>query len=290
MPIHGEPDLPDRTQSSSEESTVRRAPVEHEDAYELQDHEFTLEPEEPTIESRMPLDERTAPWSTMPPLPAWAATARELLEPAAVQARNDALFYDDQPTPAGDAVDCSLSALLALREELAHATHEHQRRIERLERALAETRDSAAAIEARLRRHNAELIGQVRGQAFLIADLRQSAQARLPPEAEIPIALPASSQADDLRRIRGLGKRFVERLGEIGVQQFAQIASWTPADVERIAAQLGVRPKRIQREGWIKQAHKLAEGSGGPARRARKTKPASAVRKRKAGARRRSAR
>jgi predicted flap endonuclease-1-like 5' DNA nuclease len=292
MPTHREPDLPGRARNSSEESAVRRAPLEHEDAYELQDHEFTLEPEEPTIQSATPLDERTAPWSTMPPLPPWADTARALLEPGASQARNDAVFYDDEPTHSGEPVDCSTSELVALREELSHA----RQQIDLLERELAETRRSARAVEAQLERHNAELLGQVKGQAFVIAELQQCA----PPSAQITAVLPALPQADDLQRIRGLGKRFVERLAQIGVRQFAQIAAWSPADVAQIAPQLGVRPKRIQREGWIKQAQKLSErtprvlaslrAQTAAPRRTRKAKPASSATERKAPGRKRAAR
>lgn len=193
MPIHREPDLPVHTPSRSEESAVRRAPLEDDDAYELQDHEFTLEPEEPTIEARTPLDERTAPWSTMPPVPAWAATSRELLEADAEAPRNDAVFRDDEPTPAVELG--SRGHLLALREELAHTARvaeEYRQQIERLGTALLETRRSAAATEAQLLRQNAELCGQVQGQAFLIAELSQSARS-------VP---PVAAPSDDVQPVR----------------------------------------------------------------------------------------
>src|SRR5262245_25861774 len=80
MPITREPHSVD--DHASEESAVRRAPLDQDDAYELADHEFTLVAEDAADDSRgWPYDEHTAPWSTLPPLPPWATKARALLEP-----------------------------------------------------------------------------------------------------------------------------------------------------------------------------------------------------------------
>ena len=49
-------------------------------------------------------------------------------------------------------------------------------------------------------------------------------------------------------------------LNGLGVNSFAQIAAWTPADVERVDAQLGNFKGRITRDLWIEQAGYLASG------------------------------
>jgi len=66
-----------------------------------------------------------------------------------------------------------------------------------------------------------------------------------------------ASRRDDLTQIRGIGERYAERLAELGVSTFARIAGWSAPDVQRAGEQLGIGAKRIQREGWVKQARKL---------------------------------
>lgn len=85
-----------------ETSAVRRSPLDSEDdAHELQEHEFTLEPED---DGAGPFDEHTAPWGTLPlpPLPPWATTARALLEPPTLPGQAAGVFYDEHPTPAAE--------------------------------------------------------------------------------------------------------------------------------------------------------------------------------------------
>lgn len=68
----------------------------------------------------------------------------------------------------------------------------------------------------------------------------------------------AESSADDLTEINGIGPVIAEKLVGLGVTSFKQIADLTPADVERIDAELNFKG-RIEREEWITQAQaKLA--------------------------------
>jgi predicted flap endonuclease-1-like 5' DNA nuclease len=124
--------------------------------------------------------------------------------------------------------------------------------------------------------------GKIRGQAFRIAELHAELGQRQidtpqrqidTPEPQIdrpephahklqpsqtPVQSPsvAPVQHDDLRRIRGIGPRFAQRLAALGVTSFDTIADWSAADVARIAKQLGVTPERLTRD-WIKQARAL---------------------------------
>ncbi|MDZ7824330.1 MAG: hypothetical protein U5K75_10040 [Ahrensia sp.] len=77
-----------------------------------------------------------------------------------------------------------------------------------------------------------------------------------------PVAKPKPVVAkvpDNLKLIRGVGRQNEARLNALGVNTFAQIASWSAKD----AAEWGDRlafPGRIEREDWISQAKKLASG------------------------------
>ena len=68
---------------------------------------------------------------------------------------------------------------------------------------------------------------------------------------------PDSGPADDLKLISGIGPWIERQLNAMGITRFAQIAAWTAEDVARIGAQVAV-PGRIERDGWIEQARKLA--------------------------------
>ena len=75
------------------------------------------------------------------------------------------------------------------------------------------------------------------------------------PEA---IELPEADR-DDLKRIKGIGPVNEAQLNELGIYTFAQIAAWTPANVDWVEGYLSF-PGRIEREDWIAQATALAAG------------------------------
>jgi predicted flap endonuclease-1-like 5' DNA nuclease len=67
-------------------------------------------------------------------------------------------------------------------------------------------------------------------------------------------------EADDLRRIKGIGPKLVTLLASLGVTRFSQIAEWSDADIDRIDAQLGTFAGRVRRDSWVEQAKFLAAG------------------------------
>lgn len=67
-------------------------------------------------------------------------------------------------------------------------------------------------------------------------------------------------EADDLRKIKGVGPKLVTLLASLGVTRFAQIAEWTEADIDRIDGQLGTFAGRVRRDSWVEQAKFLAAG------------------------------
>lgn len=75
-----------------------------------------------------------------------------------------------------------------------------------------------------------------------------------------PAALAApKGEADDLKRIKGVGKVIEEQLHGLGVFHFDQIADWTADNVAWVNGHLKFSG-RIEREQWVEQARTLAAG------------------------------
>jgi predicted flap endonuclease-1-like 5' DNA nuclease len=69
--------------------------------------------------------------------------------------------------------------------------------------------------------------------------------------------LPAAK--DDLRRLIGIGPINEGLLNKAGITTFAQIASWSPADIAEVEHMLQFGG-RVEREQWVTQAGLLASG------------------------------
>jgi len=110
----------------------------------------------------------------------------------------------------------------------------------------------------------------IQGPLSAAANSQPTAAAPLGTDAEAgpqvaPSPAPAASVAatgsgDDLTRIKGLGPKLATLLGEFGITTYAQIAAWTPEEIERIDAKLGRFSGRITRDQWVAQARLLAAG------------------------------
>ena len=70
---------------------------------------------------------------------------------------------------------------------------------------------------------------------------------------------PRGGKADDLKRIRGIGRQNEERLHGLGIWHFDQIAAWNHDQVRWVGSYLAF-PGRIDREEWVSQAKTLAAG------------------------------
>ena len=68
------------------------------------------------------------------------------------------------------------------------------------------------------------------------------------------------SVPDNLELLKGLGPKVNAMLKALGVTSFAQVASWTAADVAEIDGKLGAFAGRISRDNWIDQAKYLEAG------------------------------
>ena len=94
-----------------------------------------------------------------------------------------------------------------------------------------------------------------------ISETEQSSVAAATPstgEAPPTVAMP-SGGSDDLKRIKGIGPKNEEALNDLGIFTFAQIAAWSPENVDWVEERLDF-PGRIEREDWINQARQLADG------------------------------
>lgn len=68
---------------------------------------------------------------------------------------------------------------------------------------------------------------------------------------------------NDLKLINGIGPTVEKRLNGIGIYTFAQLATFSPADVAAVVADLsGLSAERIVKQDWIGQARELAEDEG----------------------------
>lgn len=87
----------------------------------------------------------------------------------------------------------------------------------------------------------------------------KKAEAKTAAEKPAPKKAAAESDADDLKLLSGVGPVLEKKLNEAGVTSFAQIAGWSAKDIEEFDEKLSFKG-RIEREGWVEQAKKLAKG------------------------------
>jgi len=71
------------------------------------------------------------------------------------------------------------------------------------------------------------------------------------------MAAPRKSGADDLKRISGVGPKLEGVLNEMGFWHFDQISKWGAGEIAWVDSRLKFKG-RIERDGWIAQAAKMA--------------------------------
>jgi len=85
-------------------------------------------------------------------------------------------------------------------------------------------------------------------------ETRASGVVRIPTIGMDP---PADGEGDDLTEIVGVGKVFEEMLHGLGIYYFRQIATFGPAELARVNAELKEFKGRIEHDDWIGQAREL---------------------------------
>jgi len=110
----------------------------------------------------------------------------------------------------------------------------------------AETPDVELAVEA----------GPVIREDLRTAEeVAAGADAEAPGEAFELLSAPRGAP-DDLAKLHGVGPQLVKKLNDAGVYHYWQLAAMTPADVEKLDAELKLNG-RIARDGWVDQAKAL---------------------------------
>lgn len=80
--------------------------------------------------------------------------------------------------------------------------------------------------------------------------------AEAPPKPDWLLDAP-DGEADDLKRIKGVGPVMERTLNELGIYHFRQVAKLDDAGIEWVSANIATFPDRIRRDEWAKQAHDL---------------------------------
>ncbi|HEY4102752.1 MAG TPA: helix-hairpin-helix domain-containing protein [Polyangiaceae bacterium] len=129
--------------------------------------------------------------------------------------------------------------------------------------------DTHAASSASLRTRVAELEAELKHLPELelrVVELEGALRERdehireLDEQARRPDSKPPGERVG-LRRIRGIGPAYERALLAIGITTVAQVAQFTPEEIERIAPLIKARADRILRDDWVGQARLLeAEG------------------------------
>lgn len=74
------------------------------------------------------------------------------------------------------------------------------------------------------------------------------------------LSKPKQGKADDLTLIWGVAEKLQGQLNDMGIWHFEQIAKWTPDEVEWFEASMKGFKGRVERDKWIEQCKKLADG------------------------------
>jgi NADH-quinone oxidoreductase subunit E len=116
-------------------------------------------------------------------------------------------------------------------------------------------RNGAADVTATQQSNGSASVGEAQ-------QMNAEASVAMPEPVSAPAAKPKrvakkAANADDLKRISGIGPKLEHLLNGLGIRAVAQIAAWTDDDVQQIDAALGV-DGRIARDNWVGQAKRLA--------------------------------
>jgi predicted flap endonuclease-1-like 5' DNA nuclease len=169
------------------------------------------------------------------------------------------------------------AALEKDREERIKAIEERERRLQVIERGLKEEQDAwTSQVEERdealfdlkleLETEYNRLSDRVDNQNESVQTLNSAVKELKEKVDELQrsigdVRITEVKVGDDLTRIKGVGPRFERALKAQGVTTYAQIASWTEEDIDRIAPLIRVKPERIQRERWVDRARELLQSS-----------------------------
>ncbi len=125
---------------------------------------------------------------------------------------------------------------------------------------------TVSANEDRLRAEIGDLEEQVRARDARIHELELTSDAAAAADAT-PVAwsppATATTEPDDLKKIKGIGPVLEKRLNSLGITTYRQIGQFTDDDIARVAEVLKSFPDRIRQDDWISQAKAAHEAKYG---------------------------
>lgn len=120
-----------------------------------------------------------------------------------------------------------------------------------------ETTDATLEVAAEMIEATTEATAELVEDVVEVVDAVAEPLIEAAPEAVEALTGGAEVVADDLTKLTGIGPKLAGLLAERGVTRFADIAAWTPADVEMFDKDMKLMG-RIDREAWIAQARRFA--------------------------------
>ena len=92
------------------------------------------------------------------------------------------------------------------------------------------------------------------------ADPKEAPEAQKPADEELaPLFTAPEGDADDLKKISGVGPVLEKKLNALGITKFDQIANFSEEDIAKVDEVLNFKG-RIEREDWLGQAKAFAAG------------------------------
>ncbi|PVM91158.1 phasin PhaH [Caulobacter endophyticus] len=132
--------------------------------------------------------------------------------------------------------------------------------VETLTSATAEVVEAAAEVPLAIAEASVEVVEAV---VETVPEPVSDAVAK-PVEAVEKVAAPvietAKNAADDLTLLVGIGPKLAASLADLGVTRFSQIAAWSADELDSFDKLLSLKG-RAERDAWIAQAKRLAEGA-----------------------------
>ena len=106
----------------------------------------------------------------------------------------------------------------------------------------------------------AEATEEAAPEAAVVEEAAPAVEEAAPVAEAAPAAAADAGEADDLKKVEGIGPKTEEALNNVGIKTFAALAAKTPEEISTILSEAGGRLKSLVPTTWPKQAGLAAEG------------------------------
>ena len=186
---------------------------------------------------RVELGKRRLPVATVPASP----SDETVLQP-----------LSSQSTQANEAMKAQLADQLTHAEAEAEDTQQNALELRRLRSELDSVREDRSSA----RTHIEELQIRIAEQQKALERVVEQPRSADGLQSVKPLYATLEDK-DDLKLIKGIGPVLEQRLNELGVTTFRQLAGFTEQDIEKVSTAIAAFPGRIEREDWVGKARDL---------------------------------